>query len=109
MEFKCDTCIIFGYLHSPWNLEGYCITITKPRVPSKTFFGLTLKQDVFYEKKNFCSSIIDYNQDAKMNLLRKKAKQQQCSKNTLTLFILMVAGRPFEFLLGRDYFACIDL
>jgi len=28
-------------------LEGYCITITKPIIPSKTLFGLSLKQDVF--------------------------------------------------------------
>jgi len=29
MEFKCSTCIILGYLHSPWNLEGYCIALPK--------------------------------------------------------------------------------
>ncbi len=29
--FKCNTCIILGYLHSPWNLEGYCIALPKPR------------------------------------------------------------------------------
>jgi hypothetical protein len=52
MEFKCNTCIILGYLHSPWNLEGYCIAIAKPIVPSKTLLGSSLKQDVF------CNSII---------------------------------------------------
>jgi len=31
MEFKCKTCIILGYLLSPWNLEGYCITLPKLR------------------------------------------------------------------------------
>jgi hypothetical protein len=31
MEFKCNTCIILGYVHSPWNLEGYCIALPKPR------------------------------------------------------------------------------
>ncbi len=31
MEFKCNTCIILGYLHSPWNLEGYCIALPKPK------------------------------------------------------------------------------
>ncbi len=31
MEFKCNTCIILEYLHSLWNLEGYCITLPKPR------------------------------------------------------------------------------
>jgi hypothetical protein len=31
MEFKCNTCIILGYLHSPWNVEGYCITLPKPK------------------------------------------------------------------------------
>jgi hypothetical protein len=36
-----------GYLHSPWNLEGYCITKAKPRIPSKTLFRSSLKQDVF--------------------------------------------------------------
>ncbi len=30
-KFKCNTCIILGYLHSPWNLEGYCVALTKPR------------------------------------------------------------------------------
>jgi hypothetical protein len=24
MEFKCNTYIILGYLHSPWNMERYC-------------------------------------------------------------------------------------
>jgi hypothetical protein len=24
MEFKCNTYTILGYLHSTWNLEGYC-------------------------------------------------------------------------------------
>jgi len=31
MEFKCNTCIILGYLHSPWKLEGYCIALSKPK------------------------------------------------------------------------------
>ncbi len=31
MEFKCNTYIILGYLHSPWNLEGYCVTLPKLR------------------------------------------------------------------------------
>jgi len=31
-------------------LEGYCIAIAKPRVPSKTLFGLSLKQDVFCKR-----------------------------------------------------------
>jgi hypothetical protein len=31
MEFKCNTCIILGYLHSKWNLEGYCIALPKPK------------------------------------------------------------------------------
>jgi hypothetical protein len=31
MEFKYNTSIILGYLHSSWNLEGYCIAIAKPR------------------------------------------------------------------------------
>jgi hypothetical protein len=31
MEFKWNTCIILGYLHSPWNLEGYCIALPKRR------------------------------------------------------------------------------
>jgi hypothetical protein len=31
MELKCNTCIIFQYLHSPWNLEGYCIALPKPK------------------------------------------------------------------------------
>jgi hypothetical protein len=36
-----------------WNLEGYCIAIAKPRVPSKTFFGSSLKQEVFYIRSIF--------------------------------------------------------
>jgi hypothetical protein len=31
MEFKCNTYIILGYLHSPWNVKGYCITLPKPK------------------------------------------------------------------------------
>jgi hypothetical protein len=31
MEFKWNTYIILGYFHSPWNLEGYCIALPKPR------------------------------------------------------------------------------
>ncbi len=31
VEFKCNTYIILGYLHSPWNLEGYCIALPKLR------------------------------------------------------------------------------
>jgi hypothetical protein len=31
MEFKCNTHIILEYFHSPWNLEGYCIALPKPR------------------------------------------------------------------------------
>ncbi len=31
IEFKCNICIILGYLHSPWNLEGYCIALPKPK------------------------------------------------------------------------------
>jgi hypothetical protein len=31
MEFKCNTYIILGYLHSPWNMEGYCIALQKPK------------------------------------------------------------------------------
>jgi len=31
MEFKCNTYIILGYLHSPWNLEGYSIALPKPK------------------------------------------------------------------------------
>jgi hypothetical protein len=30
-------------------LEGCCITIAKPIVPSKTFLGSSLKQEVFYK------------------------------------------------------------
>ncbi len=29
MEFKCHTCIILGYLHSPWNLKAYCVALPK--------------------------------------------------------------------------------
>jgi hypothetical protein len=29
MEFKCNICIILGYLHSPWNLEGHYIALPK--------------------------------------------------------------------------------
>jgi hypothetical protein len=37
-----------------WNLEGYyCIVIAKPRIPSKTFFSSSLKQDVFLQF-HFC-------------------------------------------------------
>ncbi len=28
---KCNMCINLGYLHSPWNLEGYCIALPKPK------------------------------------------------------------------------------
>jgi hypothetical protein len=49
MEFKCNICIILGYFHSPWNLEGYCIAIGKPRVPSKTLLGSSYKWDIFYK------------------------------------------------------------
>ncbi len=31
LEFKCNTCIILGYLHSLWNLEGYYIALPKPK------------------------------------------------------------------------------
>jgi hypothetical protein len=31
MEFKCNTCIILGYLHSPWNLERHCVPLPKPK------------------------------------------------------------------------------
>ncbi len=31
MKFKCNTFIILKYLHSPWNLEGYCIALPKPK------------------------------------------------------------------------------
>jgi hypothetical protein len=31
MEFKCNTYIILGYLHSLRNLERYCIALPKPR------------------------------------------------------------------------------
>jgi hypothetical protein len=31
MEFKCNTYIILGYLHSPSNLEGYCIALPEPK------------------------------------------------------------------------------
>jgi hypothetical protein len=31
MEFKCNTYIILGYLHSPWNVERYCIALWKPK------------------------------------------------------------------------------
>jgi hypothetical protein len=31
MEFKCNTYIILGYLHSPWNLEVYCIALPQPK------------------------------------------------------------------------------
>jgi hypothetical protein len=30
-----------------WNLKGCCIAIAKPTVPSMTFLGSSLKQDVF--------------------------------------------------------------
>ncbi len=30
LHFKCNTYIILEYLHSPWNLEGYYITLPKP-------------------------------------------------------------------------------
>jgi cytochrome P450 len=46
---------------------------------------------MFSAEDFFCSSILICSQDATMNLLRKKARQQQCSKSTLTLFILVVA------------------
>jgi len=31
MEFKCNTYIILGYLHSSSNLEGYYIALPKPK------------------------------------------------------------------------------
>jgi hypothetical protein len=31
MEFKCITYIILGYLHSPWNVKRYYITLSKPK------------------------------------------------------------------------------
>jgi len=31
VEFKCETYIISGYLHSSWNLERYCVTLPKPK------------------------------------------------------------------------------
>jgi hypothetical protein len=31
MEFKCNICIILGFVDSPLNLEGYCIALPKPR------------------------------------------------------------------------------
>jgi hypothetical protein len=31
MESKFHTCIILGYLHSPWNVERYCIALPKPK------------------------------------------------------------------------------
>jgi hypothetical protein len=31
MEFKCNTCIILGYLHSLWNMEGHYIALPRPR------------------------------------------------------------------------------
>jgi hypothetical protein len=34
MEFRCNTYIILGYLHSPWNLDGYCIAL--PKLKSNT-------------------------------------------------------------------------
>ncbi len=46
---------------------------------------------MFSAEDFFCSSILICSQDVEMNLLKKKAKQQQCSKSTLTLFILVVA------------------
>jgi hypothetical protein len=30
MKFKCNTYIILGYLHPPWNLQGYYIALPKP-------------------------------------------------------------------------------
>jgi hypothetical protein len=30
-KFKCNSYIILGYLHSPWNLEGYWIALPKPK------------------------------------------------------------------------------
>jgi hypothetical protein len=49
LEFKCNTCIVLGYLHPPWNLEGYYITLTKPKVPSKTLISSSFKQNIFYK------------------------------------------------------------
>jgi hypothetical protein len=34
-------------------LEGYCIAIAKPRVPNKTFFGSSLKQNVSRKRSFF--------------------------------------------------------
>jgi len=31
IKFKCNTYIILGYVHSPWNVEGYCIALPKPK------------------------------------------------------------------------------
>ncbi len=45
-----NTYITLEYLQSLWNLEGYCIAIVKLKVPSKTFFGSSLKQDVYYKR-----------------------------------------------------------
>jgi len=32
VEFKCNTYIILGYFHSPWNLEGYCIALPNLKI-----------------------------------------------------------------------------
>jgi hypothetical protein len=37
MEFKYNTCIILGYLHSPWNLKGYCIAIANLKSQARPF------------------------------------------------------------------------
>jgi hypothetical protein len=38
--------------------EGYCIAIAKPRVPSKTLFGLSFKQDVFCRRLFFAIPLL---------------------------------------------------
>jgi hypothetical protein len=71
-------------------MEVYCITIAKPRVPSKTLLGLSLKQDVFCIRFFFAVPFL-FAIRMQDESFEEKTRQQQCSKNTLTLFILVMA------------------
>ncbi len=84
MEFKCNTCIILGYLHSSWNLEGYCIALPKPK--SNTI------------PKPYCDNILNYGTNegiVKLITLMAKGNETIITMRVLQLHIKTLLKWPY--------------
>jgi hypothetical protein len=84
MEFNCNICIILAYLHSPWNVDGYCIALPKP------------KNDTIHAP--YCDNIL--NHDTNDNIIKLVTLMVKHNKTITKMLVLQV---HIKTLLNKPY------